>query len=569
MAYLAVDPESLFVTNGVSGALGLICSLFVQKGDTIIVENPSYFLALSIFRDFGLNIIPIDLDEQGLRTQDLETLLRTNPSIRPKLVYTIPVFHNPTGYSLSHERKIQLAKLAAEYNFTVLADEVYQLLGFEGVPKPTDPCCYYDTPEIAGPNAGHIISIGSFAKILAPGMRLGWLQCSTAGNHLLKKIYNCGQLDSSGALNPVISGIVHTLIESGAQKQHLSDVRTELTKRATILGDALRKSLPAGATFIQPSGGYFIWIRIPQGLHGMKLMDFCIAGYKCRFHPGERFGTNLDNYIRLSFSYYNANDLAVGAERLGQAMRDMLTQVASSPAPVVSTPSTNNGISVAVHGGNGRLGSLIVNAAKGQVPGSPLANLTGVITRDNTTIPSGTSVIIDVTLPAGTASLIKKLLSNGAPYLPLVIGTTGDLPMDLIKEYAKVAPVVLSANFSVGVPLVLSKLQATKGNLPSDWHAEVTEIHHTAKKDAPSGTAKRLITGLENAGVQAVTGPNTPIPVHALRLGDTVGVHTIFLAGPGERVEITHTATRREVFAIGAIRLAGWLVSQPPGFYVK
>lgn len=565
-----MDPESLFVTNGVSGALGLICSLFVQKGDTIIVENPSYFLALSIFRDFGLNIIPIDLDEQGLRTQDLETLLRSNRSIRPKLVYTIPVFHNPTGYSLSHERKIHLAKLAAEFNFTVLADEVYQLLGFEGVPKPTDPCCYYDTPEIAGPNAGHIISIGSFAKILAPGMRLGWLQCSAAANHLLKKIYNCGQLDSSGALNPVISGIVHTLIETGAQKQHLQDVRTELTKRATILGDALRKSLPPGATFIQPSGGYFIWIRLPVGLHGMKLMDFCIAGYKCRFHPGERFGTNLDNYIRLSFSYYNANDLAVGAERLGQAMRDMSVQ---APSPVVNPSSTSSsssaGLQVAVHGATGRLGSLIVNAAKGQVPGAIAASLTGVITRETATIPTGTAVVIDVTLPAGTASLIKLLTNRGAPYLPLVIGTTGDLPMDLIQSYAKLAPVVLSANFSAGVPLVLSMLQATKGNLPSDWHAEVTEIHHTAKKDAPSGTAKRLITGLENAGVPAVTGPNTPIPVHALRLGDTVGVHTVYLAGPGERVEITHTATRREVFAIGALRLANWLVTQPTGFYVK
>jgi 4-hydroxy-tetrahydrodipicolinate reductase len=98
------------------------------------------------------------------------------------------------------------------------------------------------------------------------------------------------------------------------------------------------------------------------------------------------------------------------------------------------------------------------------------------------------------------------------------------------------------------------------------WHTEVSEIHHTAKKDAPSGTAKRLVTALEKAGVQPIDA-SAPIPVHALRLGDTIGQHTVFLAGQGERVEITHIATRREVFAWGALRTAAWAAKQSAGLY--
>jgi aspartate/methionine/tyrosine aminotransferase len=340
----AVDPELLFATNGVSGALGLICSLFATRGDAIVVENPSYFLALSIFRDFGLRVAPCRLDEDGLDTDELERMLRApapagGEPFRPRFVYCIPAFHNPTGYSLSAARKAHLCRLAAEFDFLVLADEVYQLLGFDGAPRPADPLCYFDTPEVVaaggrGGAAGHVLSIGSFAKITAPGLRLGWLQASPAGAPLLKRIYNCGQLDSSGALNPLISGVVHTMIESGSQEQHLAAVRAELTQRGRVLGDALRAHLPPGATFIQPQGGYFIWIAIPPPLHGMRLMDFCVAKHRTRFHPGERFGTGLDGFIRLSFSYYSAPDLAVGAQRLGEAMREMIA--ASAPAASIA-----------------------------------------------------------------------------------------------------------------------------------------------------------------------------------------------------------------------------------------
>ena len=149
--------------------------------------------------------------------------------------------------------------------------------------------------------------------------RLGWYQTSPAGAGLLKRINDCGLLDSSGNLNPLISGIVDAFIRGGHQDAHLAVVKAELTRRAATLGAALRAHLPAGASFTQPRGGYFIWITLPPGMDGAALLATAIP-LKVRFHAGERFGAGLSNFIRLSFSYYGAEDLAVGAQRLAIAM---------------------------------------------------------------------------------------------------------------------------------------------------------------------------------------------------------------------------------------------------------
>ncbi len=155
-------------------------------------------------------------------------------------------------------------------------------------------------------------------------------------------------------------------------------------------------------------------------------------------------------------------------------------------------------------------------------------------------------VVIDVSTPDGLRGLLPRLEAQ-----PLVVGTTGDLP-DL-RAYAKKAPVLVSANFSAGVPVLLD-LVAEAARRLGEWDVEIVETHHNQKRDAPSGTAKRIATAL-----------GRDVPIHSLRVGDTFGTHTVVLAGAGERIELTHVATRREVFAIGAIRAAEWIVAQPAG----
>ncbi len=164
-------------------------------------------------------------------------------------------------------------------------------------------------------------------------------------------------------------------------------------------------------------------------------------------------------------------------------------------------------------------------------------------------------VVIDVSSAEGLAALLPRLTDQ-----PLVVGTTGALPEAALEAYAQRAPVAVVPNFSAGIPLLIELLQQAIASLPSGWDIEIIEAHHRTKKDAPSGTARRLVRAAEEAGAP-------PPPAHSLRVGDTVGEHTIWLSGPGERIELKHVATRRAVFAIGALRWARWLAAQPVGVH--
>ncbi len=197
-------------------------------------------------------------------------------------------------------------------------------------------------------------------------------------------------------------------------------------------------------------------------------------------------------------------------------------------------------VRVAIHGASGRLGRLIVKEA-GDAYAGPIGR-TGLI--------PDCDVVVDVSSAQGTADLLPRLHGQ-----PLVVGTTGNLPMAALTAYAQQAPVAIVPNFSVGIPLMLELVERAVGALPPGWDIEVVEAHHHHKKDAPSGTARRLVRAIGREEV----------PTHSLRVGDTYGEHTVWLCGPGERIELKHVATRREVFAIGALRWARALTGSPPG----
>jgi dihydrodipicolinate reductase len=433
-----------------------------------------------------------------------------------------------------------LVELSEEFGFLILADEVYQLLGF-GNEKPPPHMYSYD-------RKGTVVSMGSFSKILAPALRVGWIQ---AGPNIIKRLADSGQFDSSGGVNPVMFATVHSAIELGLQATHLANVRKTLGENAKVLCAAIREFLPSYIKFREPQGGYFIWIEMPAHFDSEALWTLARTQFKVQFQPGVRFSATRQkrNWIRLSISFYNAEKLREGARRLGEAFRAYEKTIEENKQAVTSAAAApaKQGLRVAVHGSTGRLGSLIVaqlQSAEGVV-------YAGGIGRSGE-IPAA-DVIVDVSTAEGTKSLIPRLSGQR-----LVVGTTGDLPLAELVAYSRTAAVVLVPNFSVGVPLLLQLLRDAKHHIPADWSTEVVEVHHTAKRDAPSGTAKRLIEPL---------GQN--VPVHSLRVGDTIGEHTVWFAGQGERLELKHVATRREVFAVGAVRVARWLATQQAGLYHK
>jgi len=304
----AVEPDNLFITAGVSFGLDLICTLFTQPGDTIFVEEPTYFLALRIFADHGLNIVGIPMDAEGLMIDALEEQLTR---YQPVFLYTIPTFQNPASVVLSESRRQNLVALGRKYRFLIIADEVYHLLSYAEAPP--SPMARYAESAI-------VLSLGSFSKILAPGLRLGWIQ---GEGSLLERFIRCGLLDSGGGLNPFTSGLVRSVLEGGFQDDHLQFLKRTYTKRMGALSNALTQHLPDAIDFIKPGGGYFIWLRLPEGIDAQELLPNA-QERNVRYQPGVKFSSQkgLTNYLRLSFSYYDSLDLEKGARSLSEVFRE-------------------------------------------------------------------------------------------------------------------------------------------------------------------------------------------------------------------------------------------------------
>ena len=305
---MPVDFNDLFITAGASQGLDLICTLLSRPGDTIFVEEPSYFLALRIFADHGLNIVSLPMDDQGLVVEALEQkLLKCTPAF----LYTIPTFHNPSSVTLPADRRDRLMQLGRQHNFPIIADEVYHMLAY--------------TSDPPAPLASHIenspvISLGSFSKIMAPGLRLGWIQ---AGTDILGRFPACGLLDSGGGLNPFTSGIMRSAIELGLLERQLLNLKAVYQERKSALANELRSVLPDSVRFIEPDGGFFIWLKFAEDVDTVKMLASA-RKYKVGFLPGIKFSgkKRLKNYLRLSFAYYDVPELKEGARRLGRVVEE-------------------------------------------------------------------------------------------------------------------------------------------------------------------------------------------------------------------------------------------------------
>jgi len=305
-----VQPENLFITNGISNALDLICTLFTQTGDTVFVEEPTYFLALRIFADHHLNVVSIDTDENGLVPASLEEKLTES---RPKFLYLIPSFHNPTGYTLSEERRERVVQLAKEHDLLLVADEVYHFLNYG--PQTFTPIAFH-----ADAGTKNIISLGSFSKILAPGLRLGWLQ---AHPDIIQRFAACGLLDSGGGMNPFTSAMVRGIIESGELESNIGKLKHVYQNQVTAMDQALRLHLP-DAAYKVPHGGYFFWVRLNDHVNANELRKTAPA-FKVDFRPGALFSSRsgLENYMRLCFIHYEEDEIKEGVLRLKECLADI------------------------------------------------------------------------------------------------------------------------------------------------------------------------------------------------------------------------------------------------------
>jgi DNA-binding transcriptional MocR family regulator len=269
------------------------------------VEEPSYPYAFQIFRDHGLEVVGVPVDAGGLDVDALERLLARH---RPTLVYTIPAFHNPTGRVLERARRDRLVTLSREHGFTILADEVYQLL-YHGAPPPSS----FGT-QVA---AGNVVALGTFSKILAPALRLGWLQATPS---VLQRLLASGALVSGGNFNHFTSHVVRRILEAGELAPFVATLRERYAERAQAMDAALNRHLSGIARWEKPGGGYFFWLELPEGADAAALE----AGARAAgtgFLPGAACSSagQLRHCLRLSFAHYSVADIHEGIARLRKA----------------------------------------------------------------------------------------------------------------------------------------------------------------------------------------------------------------------------------------------------------
>jgi 2-aminoadipate transaminase len=306
-------PGQIMVTGGVSQALDMLCTLLTQPGDVVLLESPTYYLALRVLRDHGLELVPVSSDDEGLRVDALEEVLAglQRQGRQARLLYTVPTFGNPTGITLAAERRRALVALAQRAGLIVLEDDVYHELWYDAPPPP---------PLYSLCPAGPVVRLGSFSKVLAPGLRLGWM---LAAPEVIQRCTGSGMLDSGGGINHFTAHVVAAFIELGLLDQHVETLRAAYRQRRDVLLDALASHLPEGCRWAAPGGGFFVWLRLPPGVDSAALLPIAEA-QGVSYVPGARFyaGGGGEQSCRLAFTLVSLEELAEGARRLGDLLRD-------------------------------------------------------------------------------------------------------------------------------------------------------------------------------------------------------------------------------------------------------
>lgn len=308
--HLPVDPASLFLTAGASQGIDLATTILARAGDTVFVEEPTYYLIGRIFLDHGLKVVGVPTDNNGLDVDSLELLLLDGH--RPRLLYVIPAYQNPTGATLTGERRYRLIQLAQRYGFTILADEVYQLLHY-GSPPPPPLATMDDTDD------GCVVSLGSFSKILAPGLRLGWVHSSS---NLIQRFVDSGVAASGGGLSHFAAAIAQATLDMGLLQDNIANLRRTYAMRRDAVAGILSTDLAGQVDFDRPDGGYFFWLTLSGGVDADALLPVAQkAGVSYR--PGTAFSSGglFRDSLRISFSLYDVGDLAEALTRLGRAIR--------------------------------------------------------------------------------------------------------------------------------------------------------------------------------------------------------------------------------------------------------
>ncbi|GAB2729104.1 aminotransferase-like domain-containing protein [Kitasatospora kifunensis] len=303
---LATDPSDLLITTGSQQALTLLATVLLEPGDVVLTEDPTYLAALQSFGFAGARVVAVPTDEHGIVPEALAELAARE---RPKLLYLVPNFQNPTGRTLPTGRRQALAKVAVEHGFWIVEDDPYGELRFEGESLP-----WIASSQEA---ADRTVLLGSLSKIMAPGMRLGWLRAPAALLRACVIAKQAADLHTS----TVDQAAAARYLTDYDLDVHLDRVRDAYRQRRDALLDGLPWALPAGSSWNRPEGGMFVWVRLPQGHDAAELLHTAVA-HNVAYVPGAPFfaGPPDTATLRMSFTTHNPEEIQEGLKRLAEAL---------------------------------------------------------------------------------------------------------------------------------------------------------------------------------------------------------------------------------------------------------
>ena len=308
-----VDHDDFIITDGSQQALDLLAKVFVDPGDVILVEAPSYLGALNAFAGYEPKVVAIPLDDDGVRVDRLEATLRelSTAKVKPKFMYLVPNFHNPAGVTLSKERRHRIIELSREHELLLIEDNPYGRLRFEGE----------DIPSLRALD-DQVVYMSTFSKIFSPGLRLGWV---TAPHPILEKIVFAKQ-----SADLCSSSFTQMVVEEFLNENDLDDYLAQLVKtyrgRRDAMLSALDEFFPSEVSWSHPLGGFFVWAKLPEFIDTTEMLAEAI-NQKVAYVPGRAFFADGSgaNFMRLAFCYPTEADIREGVKRLAGVVKDQIS----------------------------------------------------------------------------------------------------------------------------------------------------------------------------------------------------------------------------------------------------
>lgn len=306
----AFDKDNILITHGSQQGLDLSGKVFLDEGDIVLCESPTYLAAISAFKAYGCGFVEIPTDEDGMRMDVLEDVLNKTKNI--KLIYVIPTFQNPTGKTWSLERRKKLAEISSKYGVAVVEDNPYGELRFEGEHLPSIKS--FD-------KVGNVLCTGSFSKIFCPGFRIAWI----AGDKEIIRKYVLVKQGTDLQCNTIAQMTIAEYLKQYDIDKHINKIIEVYKKRRDIAIECIECYFPNNIKFTRPQGGLFTWIELPEGISARKVLEKCLDK-KIAFVPGGSFFPieNKENTLRINYSNMPEDKIEEGLKIMGEVVKEYI-----------------------------------------------------------------------------------------------------------------------------------------------------------------------------------------------------------------------------------------------------